>query len=110
MGLMSEWKAFAALAVNTMGMPAETMPFYSDSAYWKHKANRILACILDTGNFGHNRDNSFYQSQSLVKRKSISFWRHTKDSFRHLFIFPGHTIFIWFRIIVMGFWAVFRRK
>lgn len=27
-GLMSEWKAFAALAVDYLGMPVETMPFY----------------------------------------------------------------------------------
>lgn len=28
MGLMSEWKAFASLAVDTLGMPVELMPFY----------------------------------------------------------------------------------
>lgn len=109
-GLVSEWRAFAALAEDWLGMPVEAMPLYSDSKCWKRKASRILACILETGNFGHNRDNSFYQSQSLIKRKAMSFWRQTKDSFRHLFIFPGHTIFIWFRTIVMGFWAVFRRE
>lgn len=31
MGLMSEWKAFAAFAVDYLGMPGEVMPFYSSS-------------------------------------------------------------------------------
>ena len=34
-GLMSEWKAFAALAVDSFGMPAETMPMY-DSRFMVH--------------------------------------------------------------------------
>lgn len=35
MGLMSEWKAFASFAVDYLGMPAETMPFYSVETKWK---------------------------------------------------------------------------
>lgn len=42
--LMSEWKAFASLAVEYLGMTAETMPLY-DSRF-KNKAERILKHIL----------------------------------------------------------------
>ena len=59
MGVMTEWKAFAALAVNYLGMPMDAMPLYSDKSKWKNKADRILNYIFDTGSFGHNRDTSY---------------------------------------------------
>lgn len=43
-GLMSEWKAFAALAVEYLGIPAEAMPFY-DSRF-NVKGSRVLKHIL----------------------------------------------------------------
>lgn len=57
-GLMSEWKAFAALVVDYLGMPVEAMPLYSSDERWSRKASRIVSYIFDTGNFGHNRDMS----------------------------------------------------
>ena len=48
MGLMSEWKTFGSLAVNTLGMPAEAMPFYSDSNKWKKKAERVWTCMASS--------------------------------------------------------------
>ena len=46
MGLMSEWKAFGVFAVEYLGMPADTMPFYDGSRKWKKKAERINKFIL----------------------------------------------------------------
>lgn len=43
-GLMSEWKAFAALAVEYLGMPVEAMPLYDVRG--KKKAEQILKHIL----------------------------------------------------------------
>ncbi len=60
MGQMSEWKVFGSLAVHRLGMPQEFMPFYSDNKSYQLKADRVLAFILETGNFGHNRDHSRY--------------------------------------------------
>lgn len=34
MGALGEWRAFAALAVEYLGMPVEAMPLYSPSARW----------------------------------------------------------------------------
>ena len=34
MGLMSEWKAFAAVAVDWLGMPVEAIPLYSSNRKW----------------------------------------------------------------------------
>ena len=41
-GLMSEWKAFGALAVEYLGMPVEAMPLYSKNEKWSRKAEKIV--------------------------------------------------------------------
>ena len=43
-GLMAEWKAFAALAVEYLGMPVEAMPLYDVKG--KKNAEQILKHIL----------------------------------------------------------------
>lgn len=46
-GLMSEWRGFAALAVNWLGMPKESMPIYSPKKKWKKKGDKIVTFILN---------------------------------------------------------------
>lgn len=108
MGLMSEWKAFGAVAVDYLGMPAEAMPFYSNSSIWKRKAKHIVSFVMETGNFGHNRDTSYYAKYSGVVVQLISLWRHTCDSARHFLIFPVDAIKIWWRMVRMGVCDFFR--
>ena len=100
-GMLTEWKAFAALAVEWLGMPVEAMPLLDKSKKWLRKAARIMAFILDTGNFGHNRDNSFRQKSFLV-RSAVSTWRYTCDTFRHLFVFPLDSLKVWGRMVWNG--------
>ena len=88
MGLGNEWKAFAAFAVDYLGAPSDFMPLYSNDARWKKKARRIKDFILEVGNFGHNRDLSYYSKYSFIVRKSISFGRRCSDFARHVKIFP----------------------
>ena len=102
MGFMSEWKGFAALAVDYLGMPVEAMPLYDDSRRWSRKAKRMMAFILEVGNFGHNRDNSFYEKYPYVIFKLISFCRHIGDFFRHLSIFPKNSINVFTRTFFNG--------
>ena len=87
MGLLTEWKAFGAFAVEYLGMPSEAMPFYSPDKKWKRKADRICSFIMEVGNFGHNRDNSYY-NKPFVVRKAISLGRRCGDLMRHARIFP----------------------
>lgn len=110
MGLMSEWKAFAAVAVDWLGMPVEAMPLYYDSSRWKRKAKRIVSFIMETGNFGHNRDNSYFRKYSYVVRKTISLWRHTCDSVKRFFIFPVDSVRVWWRMFVGGIGVALRGK
>ena len=109
-GMMTEWKAFAALAVNTLGMPVEAMPLYSSSRKWVRKSNRILALILESGNFGHNRDNSYRQKHSYVVYKAISLWRNTWDSMRHFMIFPMDATKVWWNRLWVGIKTVAQGK
>jgi hypothetical protein len=70
-GILTEWRTFAAMTVNSLGMPEEAMPLYSPSHKWSKKANRILQIIFETGNFGNNRDKSYYQKYSYFVYKLI---------------------------------------
>lgn len=88
MGLTTEWLTFAALAVDQLGMPEDAMPFYSPSIKWKRKANRILAFILETGNFGHNRDVSYQAVYKGIIRKTLTFWKQLKDNSKLSSVFP----------------------
>lgn len=85
-GIMREWKAFASLVVDTLGMPVEAMPFY-DSRSMVH-GSRILKLVLEAGNFGHNKDLSYRTRYKGVKYKMVSLWRRFCDFVRFTFIFP----------------------
>lgn len=86
MGLMSEWQAFAALAVDWLGMPAEAMPLYSADKKWSRKAEMIVEFVLECGNFGHNRQRTL--TNSFIGGKIISVYRKMKDFARHARVFP----------------------
>ena len=103
--MLTEWKAFAALAVEWLGMPVEAMPLLEISKKWSRKASRIMAFILETGNFGHNRDNSFRQKSFLV-RSAVSTWRYTCDTLRHIFVFPMDSLKVWGQMVCNGVWGV----
>lgn len=102
MGLMTEWKAFGAFAVEYLGIPKEAMPLYEAGNRWKRKARKMNAYILEVGNFGHNRDNSFYKKYPYLVYKIISLSRHIGDFFRHLMIFPKNSINVFCRTLFGG--------
>ena len=86
-GLMTEWKAFGAYAVEYLGMPAEAMPMYSSAKKWIRKAHHINSFILSVGNMGHNRD-SHYMKYPYLIRKCFSAGRRIGDLIHHAMIFP----------------------
>ena len=110
MGVMTEWKAFAALAVDYLGMPVEAMPFCSDDKKWKRKAVRVMAFVLETGNFGHNRDYSYQKKYPYIIYKAISFWKHLKDGSFFFSIFPLDSIKVTWRRMVVGVSVVLQGK
>ena len=93
-GLMSEWRAFAALAVDWLGMPVEAMPLYSSEKKWSRKAERIIAFVLECGNFGHNRQ--------AAAGKISSAWYKIRDFARHSLVFPWDSIKFFFHFMGDG--------
>ena len=92
MNLMTEWKAFGSLAVECLGIPSDAMPFY-DSSY-KGKGSRLLSFVMDTGNFGHNRERSGGVFKTFVRR--------TSDAFKMMRIFPIDAWKMYFGMIITG--------
>ena len=102
MGLMSEWKSFGAFAVEYLGLPAEALPLYESSPRWSRKARRIHQFIIEVGNFGQNRDMSYYTKYPYLIRKAISMFQRLGDLCRHARIFPMDSLRFFPRIMING--------
>lgn len=88
MGLMSEWKAFATFAVEQLGTPKDAMPFFPDDARYRRKAEHVCGLILESGNFGHNKDSSYRSKYPKMIGYVITFWRRFGEFLRLSAIFP----------------------
>lgn len=110
MGLQTEWKVFGALATEYLGYPKDSMPLLNGNANvnanLKKKAGRIMEFIMEVGNFGHNRDTSYYGKYPFVVRKAISFGVRMKDVLRHARIFPADSLRFLFSMMRYSFRAV----
>lgn len=111
MGLLSEWKAFGAFAVEYLGMPMESMPLYNENDNPNHnlhrKAELIKDFILEVGNMGHNRgswlmEHDSWLSRQYVIRKAYSMGRRCGDLIRHARIFPLDSLRFFPRIMLNG--------
>lgn len=103
MGLITEWRAFASFAVNELGCPSDSVPLYSNQLKWTRKSARIKDFILSTGNFGHNRDTSYYNKYPFLVIKIISFLWRFADNFRYLLIFPLDSVRVTMWMLRHGF-------
>lgn len=110
MGVMTEWRTFAALAVDYLGMQVEAIPFYDSSAKWKKKSYRLIRVIFKTGNFGHAKDYSYKNNYSLMVRLIISFWRHTTESIEKACIFPIDSAKMWKNEMLFAWEAIIQGK
>lgn len=88
MGVMSEWRSFGAFAVEYLGLPTEALPFYSPEKKWKRKAKLIKDFVIKSGNFGQNRDTSYFSKYPYIIRKIISMGVRTIDLLRQARLFP----------------------
>lgn len=106
-GLMSEWKAFAAFAVEYLGMPVEAMPFYDNGLKYKVQGSKICEFIMEVGNFGYNQRRD-YSCMSYIKRKFISSWGRLSDMLRHFRLFPLDSIRFFGGVLRSGLHAAVR--
>ena len=98
-----------------LGMPVEAMPFLNSSNVqeikkFKRKAARVMEFVLETGNFGHNRDYSYQKRYPYVVFKAISLWKHLKDGAFFFSIFPLDSIKVTWRRMVVGVSVVLQGK
>ena len=91
MGLLSEWKAFGAF-----------------DARWKRKAERVKEFILMSGNFGHNRDMSYFSKYPFFIRKCMSMWMRVTDLYNHARIFPMESLRFFPSIVFNGVMSAVR--
>ena len=74
-GLMTAWKAFCALAVFYLGLPFTVDGLLLDGEKelerYRQKADRIMEFVLMLGNFGHNRDHSYFEKYPYLVRKCV---------------------------------------
>ena len=98
MGIVSEWKAFGAFAVEYLGLPFtvyrlllleddvnlndnenQNVNLKPETWYlrpsFRRKARRICRVVMEAGNFGHNKDNSYRSKYPKLVEKSITFFR-----------------------------------
>ena len=101
-GLMKAWRAFGAFAVEYLGMESAAVPFYSDAVKWKKKASRIKDFVMMSGNFGHNRDQSYFEKYPYLIRKCVSFGRRVGDLACHARIFPVDSLLFLPAMLVNG--------
>lgn len=103
-GLMSEWKAFYALATKYLGMPelvSSSIFQVSGDKKWEWKADKIMDFILMSGNMGHNREKSYGEYPYLIK-KAFSMSRRIGDLWRHARIFPMDSLRFSYAIMKNG--------
>ena len=108
MKLMKEWKVFACIAVDTLGLQAEEMPFY-DAKYGK-KAEKVLALIMREGNFGQENLKDYKRPKGYVAGKWYSFRRRFGRNLRVLRLFPFEAMRHIFRVFVCGIAVMFSDK
>ena len=89
MGLLTEWKAFAAFAVEYLDMPQKAMPLYDNSRKWQKKASFLKGLIMEAGNLGINNE-SYRFSQSESISKMTVFRQRLKEFSRLTLLFPGN--------------------
>lgn len=102
-GMTTEWKTFAALAVEYLGMPVEAMPLYSADNRWRKKARKVLVFVIKTGNLGHNIDAGYRKKYPFIVWKTISLWRYVRNTVTHLSIFPKDSIIVLMRMVFTGY-------
>lgn len=108
MGLMEEWQVFGAFVVKYLGMPAEDMPFY-DSRFTS-KSSLIQKIVLETGNFGHNRDLSYRERYPKPISLAMTFFRRLWEYARFMYLFPGNALKFYILYLTDRIKAVFAGK
>lgn len=88
MGLMTEWKAFYNMASRYLGMPDLGSDLTIHDSRFDKKADRLMKLVLESGNFGHNKDLSYRTRYSGMTYKIVAALRRLRDFASLIPVFP----------------------
>ena len=108
MKLMKEWQVFAYIAVNTLGLPAEEMPFYDTN--FEKKADEVLRLIVLEGNFGQENMKGYNRPKGYIAGKWYSFRKRFGRNLRVLRIFPMESLRYISKVFICGIGVMFSDK
>lgn len=108
MRLMKEWQVFGYIAVNTLGLPADEMPFYEPK--YKKTAEKVLELIMLEGNFGMENRKDYNRPKGYVAGKWYSFKRRFGRNLRVLSIFPMESLRHITKVFICGIGVMFSDK
>lgn len=108
MKLMKEWKVFGYIAVNTLGLPADEMPFYDPK--FSKTAEEVLGLIMLEGNFGKENLKDYNRPKGYVAGKWYSFKKRFGRNLRVLRIFPMESVRHMAKVLVKGIAVIFNDK
>ena len=108
MGLMKQWQVFACIAVDTLGLPAEEMPFYD--AKFRKLASRVLELIMLEGNFGQENLKDYKRPKGYFAGKWYSFRKRCGRNLRVLRLFPIEAMRQIIKVFVCGIGVMFSDK
>ena len=108
MRLMKEWQVFGYIAVNTLGLPADEMPFYEPK--YKKTAEKVLELIILEGNFGKENMKGYNRPKGYVAGKWYSFKKRFGRNLRVLSIFPMESLRYITKVFICGIGVMFSDK
>lgn len=108
MKLMKEWKVFGYIAVNTLGLPADEMPFYDPK--YKKAAEKVLELIMLEGNFGQENMKGYKRPKGYLAGKWYSFKKRFGRNLRVLRIFPKESMRHMAKVVFIGIAVMFNDK
>ena len=108
MRLMKEWQVFGYIAVNTLGLPADEMPFYDPQ--YKKTAEKVLELIMLEGNFGKENMKGYNRPKGYVAGKWYSFKKRFGRNLRVLSIFPMESFRHITKVFICGIGVMFSDK
>lgn len=108
MRLFKEWKVFGYIAVNSLGLPADEMPFYDPKC--SKLAAKVLDLIMLEGNFGKENLKGYNRPKGYVAGKWYSFRKRFARNLRVLRIFPIEALRHITKVFVCGIGVMFSDK
>ena len=108
MNLMKEWQVFGYIAVNTLELPSDEMPFYEPK--YKKTAEKVLDLIILEGNFGKENMKGYSRPKGYVAGKWYSFKKRFGRNLRVLSIFPMESLRHITKVFICGIGVMFSDK